>query len=80
MPPPWVLFIDKGKPVEIMPAGRPGVVMDVGHLTMSEAQRIVRTANKLQELVVESLVRVAEATLEKYTDPATTSAKNTEDT
>lgn len=43
--PPWVLFTDKGKPVAILPAGRPGEVANVEHLTRQEAQRIVKMAN-----------------------------------
>lgn len=43
--PPWVLFTDKGKPVAILPAGRPGEVANVEHLTSQEAKRIVKMAN-----------------------------------
>ena len=49
--PPWVLFTDKGKPKAILPAMRPGEVADVSHLTMEEAQNIVRLGNELYHAV-----------------------------
>ena len=51
---PWVLFVDKGKPVAILPAMRPGEVAKVGHLTMDEAQEIVNTANRLYNMLVQA--------------------------
>jgi hypothetical protein len=54
--PPWVLFIDQDKPVAILPAGRPGEVARVSHLTMERAQEIVAIANRFHhELVVTRL-------------------------
>jgi len=61
--PPWVLFVDKGKPVAILPAGRPGEVADVRHLSMKEAQRIVRLGNQLRDALVASKLREIEAEL-----------------
>ena len=55
--PPWVLFCDKGKPVAILPAMRPGEVAKVSHLTMHEAQEIVRLANELHRALVEAKLR-----------------------
>jgi hypothetical protein len=52
--PPWVLFCDKGKPFAIFPAGRPGEVANVKHLSMERAQKIVRLANELHEALVEA--------------------------
>ncbi len=43
--PPWVIFSDKGKPVAILPAGRPGEVANVEGLTMAQVQAIVNAAN-----------------------------------
>lgn len=44
--PPWILFCDKGKPVAILPAGRPGEVCNVSKLTMKQACSIVNAANQ----------------------------------
>jgi hypothetical protein len=54
--PPWMLFVDKGRPVAILPAGRLGKVADVEKLTMQEAREIVRIANAIHHrLVLEEL-------------------------
>ena len=54
--PPWVLFTDNGKPIAILPAGRPGEVANVEGLTMGEAHEIVRIANKIHHrLTMEKL-------------------------
>jgi hypothetical protein len=45
--PPWVLFVSEDKPVAILPAGRPGEVCNVSHLSMGRAQEIVSLANGL---------------------------------
>lgn len=47
--PPWVLFCVEGKPVAILPAGRPGEVANVKGLSMKEAKAIVKHANALRE-------------------------------
>ena len=47
--PPWVLFCDAGKPVAILPAGRPGEVASVGLMSLEDAQRIVALTNKLHD-------------------------------
>jgi len=47
--PPWVLFSDGGKPVAILPAGRPGEVANVEHLTMRQAREIVNLANAIHD-------------------------------
>lgn len=47
--PPWALFCDDGKPVTIMPAGRPGAVCSVEGYTMEEAQAIVNAANRAHD-------------------------------
>ncbi len=51
--PPWIIFSDKGKPVAILPAGRPGEVANVEGLTMAEAQAIVNAANNVTQTAVE---------------------------
>lgn len=43
--PPWIIFSDQGKPVAILPAGRPGEVADVRGMEMADVQRIVDAAN-----------------------------------
>ena len=47
--PPWILFCDDGKPIAILPAGRPGEVANVAHMKPEEARRIVTLANKLHD-------------------------------
>lgn len=44
--PPWVIFSDKGKPVAILPAGRPGEVANVEGLPMKLVRKIVNAANQ----------------------------------
>lgn len=51
--PPWILFSDDARPVAILPAGRPGEVANVSHLTMKQAQRIVMAANRLHRVLEE---------------------------
>lgn len=51
MGPPWILFTDKGKPVAILPAMRPGEVANVAHLKMKQAKEIVRLANELHGML-----------------------------
>lgn len=43
--PPWILFTDQGKPMAILPAGRPGEVANVEGLSIEAAQAIVNAAN-----------------------------------
>lgn len=50
--PPWVVFADRGKPRAILPAGRPGTVADVSHMTTDEVREIAKAANKLHTLIV----------------------------
>ena len=57
--PPWVLFTDGGRAIAILPAGRPGEVANVEHLTARQAQKIVNLANRIhQELVRAKLDRL----------------------
>lgn len=51
-----------GRPVAILPAGRPGEVVNVERLTMKEAREIVRIANAIHH----RLVREKLAGLEKH--------------
>jgi hypothetical protein len=44
--PPWILFTDRGKPVAILPAGRPGEVANIEGMSMETAMRIVNAANE----------------------------------
>lgn len=44
--PPWVLFLERGRPVVILPAGRPGEVANVSGLTLEQARAIVDAANQ----------------------------------
>lgn len=44
--PPWVLFTDKGRPIAILPAGRPGEVANVEGLSLDQANAIVRAASE----------------------------------
>lgn len=62
--PPWVVFADRGKPLKIMPAGRPGDVADVSHMTPEEVRDIVRTANKLYDLMVRHKFALIERVLD----------------
>lgn len=55
--PPWILFVDKGKPKAILPAMRQGEVADVSHLTMAEAQEIVRLGNELYHILQRARLR-----------------------
>jgi len=48
--PPWVLFTDDGAPAYIMPAGRPGDVANVSGLSVDDAERVVRLANKASDV------------------------------
>jgi hypothetical protein len=43
--PPWIMFCDEGKPIAIMPAGRPGDVADVRDIPEATVERIVACAN-----------------------------------
>ena len=52
--PPWILFTDGGKPIAILPAGRPGEVANVEHLTTSQAQEIVNLANRIHDKLIEA--------------------------
>lgn len=56
--PPWVLFVDGGRPVSVMPAGRPGDVFSVEGWPMAEAEAIVLAANEIH-------LRAAKARLSK---------------
>lgn len=55
--PPWVLFSDKGRPIAILPAGRPGEVANVEGLPLAKVQAIIEAANgealnrKLDQLI-----------------------------
>jgi len=66
--PPWILFIDKGKPKAILPAMRPGEVADVSHLTMAEAQNIVRLANELHHAITAAKLKGIEQTIQALTE------------
>jgi len=55
--PPWVLFTDDGKPIAIMPAGRPGEVANVEGMTLAEAGEIVALANRINDVVTDSAFR-----------------------
>lgn len=44
--PPWIILSDKGKPVAILPAGRPGEVANIRGMTMAKALKIVNAANQ----------------------------------
>ena len=43
--PPWTLFLDKGEPLAILPAGRPGDVCTTEGWTLEQAQRVVAAVN-----------------------------------
>jgi hypothetical protein len=66
--PPWVLFIDKGKPKAILPAMRQGEVADVSHMTMAEAQNIVRLGNELYHALVAARFKSIEARLRELVE------------
>ena len=63
--PPWVLFLHEGKPKAILPAGRPGEVADVSHLTMAEARDIVRLANEIHDEIVRARFRGVDSHVRK---------------
>lgn len=65
--PPWILFVDKGKPKAILPAMRQGEVADVSHLTMAEAQEIVRLGNELYYVLQRVKFRRIEERLQELT-------------
>lgn len=44
--PPWIIFCDDGKPIAILPAGRPGEVANVEGMSMETVQAIVNAANE----------------------------------
>ncbi len=48
--PPWVLFVDQGRPISIMPAGRPGDVFSVVGWRMADAKAVVRAVNAIHSL------------------------------
>lgn len=56
--PPWILFIDKGKPLEILPAMRSGAVADVRHLTRAQADQLVRAGNDFGALLRDMRVTI----------------------
>jgi len=52
--PPWVIYSDKGHPIAILPAGRPGEVANVEGLTMKQAQALVSAANHAVDRMAEA--------------------------
>ena len=46
--PPWIVFSDGGKPLAILPAGRPGEVADVRGIPAKKVWAIVNAANQTQ--------------------------------
>jgi len=62
--PPWIIFADEGKPLAILPAGRPGEVANTEGLSMETVQRIVDCANERErgyyEKIAESLEELGE--------------------
>lgn len=66
--PPWVLFIDRDRPVAILPAGRPGEVANVKHLSMVRAQEIVRLANALHLEITKAKIEGLDAGLRELAE------------
>lgn len=67
--PPWVLFSDKGKPVAILPAGRPGEVANVVGMSCEDVARIIRLANESHERRTFDAMDRLDAALAKLTAP-----------
>lgn len=44
--PPWILFCDGGAPIAILPAGRPGEVLNVEGWPLEKAQALIDAANQ----------------------------------
>jgi hypothetical protein len=44
--PPWILFCDGGAPIAILPAGRPGEVLNVEGWPLEKAEALVAAANQ----------------------------------
>ena len=61
--PPWVVFLDRGKPVAILPAGRPGEVADVRGVPAATVWAIVEAANQPIRDASVSMVALAEQLL-----------------
>lgn len=59
--PPWIIFADKGEPVAILPAGRPGEVAKVEGLSMEVVQRIVDCANEREQGYYERVAETMDA-------------------
>lgn len=59
--PPWVLFLDKGQPFSIMPAGRPGEVCSVLGWSREDAQRLVDAANRSASALSEQMQQNGDA-------------------
>jgi len=70
--PPWVLFLDGGKPVSILPAGRPGEVADVRGWTPGVAEHLVKCANAFHDALLTAQMTKVAADINKLVDRLST--------
>lgn len=52
MSPPWIICSDRGRPVAILPAGRPGEVANVREWDPEVAVHLVQCANAFHDALV----------------------------
>ena len=64
MGPPWIVHADGGKPIVILPAGRPGEVADVRGLPEKLVRRLVMCANQEPEGINQRIMALQERVLE----------------
>lgn len=55
--PPWTLVTDQGKPHAIVPSGRPGTILIVQGWSLAKAERVVRLANELGDVIFNERLR-----------------------
>jgi len=53
--PPWTVFADRGEPLAILPAGRPGTVLNVKGWDAREVDELVRAANRNRRFMAHRL-------------------------
>ena len=67
--PPWIIFSDKGRPVAILPAGRPGEVANIEGLSMAQARAIVQAASEgAFEQKLGSLIGAMQSSIKEISD------------
>lgn len=64
--PPWILFVDDDKPVAILPAGRPGEVLNVEGWPLKKAQALIDAANQESSSFNARMTRATERAVELF--------------